>query len=157
MFPISGSSRSHKSQVINRNQGQYWQKYPDRRRLGRNCFNKYIDTIDLGFQSFPINKKNNRQIVNLWLMQSLGSSRCYFSSCFSPALSVRIYCLGWSLVSLVSWQMFAHCMKYWRAKTDSSNLGEGQHGDLSILGIFCLSASDGLIQTEIQFSEIFSL
>ena len=56
---------------------------------------------------------------------------------------------------LVTWQMFAHCMKYWRAKTDSSHLAEGQCGDLSILGIFSLSATDGLIQTEIQFSEIF--
>ena len=58
-------------------------------------------------------------------------------------------------IFLVTWQMFAHCMKYWRAKTDSSHLAEGQCGDLSILGIFCLPATDGLIQTEIQFPEIF--
>ena len=51
--------------------------------------------------------------------------------------------------------MFAYCMKYWRAKTDSAHLGEGQRGDLSILGIFCLSSTDGLIQTEIQFPQIF--
>ena len=51
--------------------------------------------------------------------------------------------------------MLARCMKYWRAQTDSSHLREGQSGDLGILGIFSLSATDGLIQTEIQFSEIF--
>ena len=77
-----------------------------------------------------------------------------FFSLFPP-LSVRIYCLPWTIFSLLSWQMFAHCMKYWRAKTDSSHLAEGQCGDLSILGIFCLPATDGLIQTEIQFPEIF--